>query len=82
MLQHRILPFKPNIKIPSILDVLMASRLLSSIQKANMVKEDADFYLHSPVDEPGLLESKAYKVIIQIGYEYAKEKIDKWKSQI
>lgn len=79
VLQHRLLPFKTNIKIPSILDVLMASMLLSSIQKANMVQEDADLYLHPPVDEFGLLETKAYKELIQIGYEYAKEKLKNWQ---
>jgi len=81
VLQHRILPFKQNIKIPSIFDILTASMLLSSLQKWKIVKEDADLYLRPPVGQFGLLEAKAYKELVTIGYEYAKEEIKKWQLQ-
>ncbi len=81
VLWSRISPFKQSIKTPSILNVILAATVLSSRQRANRVKADADLYLRPPVDRFGLLEISALEELVEVGYQYAKKEIEKWKNQ-
>ena len=81
VLLSRILPFKKTIHIPSIFDVLIGANSLASSQQINKVKADADFYLHPPVDKFGMLEFTAMEQLIEIGYQYAKKEIERWKNK-
>ncbi len=79
LLWSRIWPFKQAIQTPSILDILMASTLLSSTQKTNKVKADADLYLRPPVDSFGLFEVTALEELVELGYQYGKAELEKWQ---
>jgi NTE family protein/lysophospholipid hydrolase len=81
VLWSRILPFKKTIHVPSIFDVLICANSLAGSQQINKVKADADFYLHPPVDEFGMLEFTAMEKLIEIGYQYAKKEIENWKNK-
>ncbi|MBL7134150.1 MAG: cyclic nucleotide-binding domain-containing protein [Phycisphaerae bacterium] len=71
----RVLPFRQRINVPGILDVLMASTMLSSQARADAVIRDADICFHPPVSKYGLLEFDAIDEIVEVGYRYAKRKI-------
>ncbi|HDN25938.1 MAG TPA: hypothetical protein ENG03_02345 [Thioploca sp.] len=63
------------------MNVILAATLLSSSQRANRVKADADLYLRPPVDRFGLLEISALEELVEVGYQYAKKEIEKLKNQ-
>jgi len=74
-----MLPSRESDHIPSILDVLTRSTLLSSVSKTDEVRASVDLYLQPPIDPFGLLEFSALHEIERIGYEYAKGEIRNWK---
>jgi len=76
VLWSRIWPFKQTIRAPSILNVILASTLLSSSQRTQKVKDSADVYLRPPVDKFGLLEVGALEELVEIGYQYTKKEIE------
>jgi predicted acylesterase/phospholipase RssA/CRP-like cAMP-binding protein len=77
-LLNKILPFttKEENQFPSIIDVLVSSTLLSSTGKAKTVENNADFYLHPPVEEFKLLEFKALDKLVELGHSYIKTEIE------
>lgn len=75
ILCSRILPFRERINVPGILDILMASTMLSSQARTNAVIRDADVYFHPPVSNYSLLEFNAIDEIVEVGYRYAKQTI-------
>jgi len=77
----RINPYKKRIHVPTILNVMMRSSMLSSIHQTNTAATDADYYLEPPVGKYGVLELTAIDEIVEVGYQYAKEKIGEWKKQ-
>ena len=60
---------------PSILEVLMRSMLLGSVQKTKQSRKEADLCLCPPVAEYGLLEFGAIDDIIEKGYAYTRAKL-------
>jgi len=76
VLCSRILPFRERINVPGILDILMASTMLSSQARTNAVVRDADVYFHPPVSKYSLLEFSAIDEIVEVGYRYAKQTIE------
>ncbi|MEK8018392.1 MAG: cyclic nucleotide-binding and patatin-like phospholipase domain-containing protein [Candidatus Parabeggiatoa sp.] len=74
----RLLPYKKTIRVPSLINILMGVTVLSSNQRSNKVKADADFYLHPPVEQFGLLEFEAVEELIEVGYQYTKKEIENW----
>jgi len=82
ILWSRLLPFKKRIQVPSILDILLGTTLLTSNERTKMVKADADFYLKPPVEKFKLLQFSALEEIVDVGYQYAKKEIEKWGGKI
>ncbi len=80
ILCSRILPFRDRINVPGILDVLMGSTMLSSQARTNAVARDADVYFHPPVSKYGLLEFNAIDEIVEVGYRYARRKIQQLRT--
>ncbi len=71
----RVLPFRERINVPGILDVLMASTMLSTQARADAVIKDADICFGPPVSKYGLLEFDAIDELVEVGYRHAKRKI-------
>ncbi|MEK8015880.1 MAG: patatin-like phospholipase family protein, partial [Candidatus Parabeggiatoa sp.] len=74
----RILPYKKTIRVPTLFNLLMGVTALSSNQRSNKVKADADFCLHPPVAQFGLLEFDAVEELVKVGYHYTKKEIENW----
>jgi len=75
----RLNPFKEQINVPTILDIMMRTILLSSINQSNRVKEEADHYFDPPIDQFGLLDFKSLTDIANAGYKYAMRELEDWK---
>jgi predicted acylesterase/phospholipase RssA/CRP-like cAMP-binding protein len=75
-LWNRMLPVARRIEIPNIGAVLMRTTEVGSNAKTNEVKKDADLCLRPPIDEYGVLEFEAIDRIVDVGYRYAKEKLE------
>jgi len=78
-LWSRINPFKKTIDMPTIMDIMMRTTMLASINQATRVKSEVDYYFRPPVDHFGLLNFKALEDIVEVGYQYAKREIEDWK---
>jgi predicted acylesterase/phospholipase RssA/CRP-like cAMP-binding protein len=72
----RVLPFVSRIEAPNIAAVLMRTTEVSSTQKTNEVKRDADLCLRPPIDKYGVLEFESIDQIVEAGYRYAQAKLE------
>ncbi len=59
--------------LPSILSALMASSTLNSSQKMAQVSADVDLFFNPQVREFGLLDWKSYDVLVEAGYQNARQ---------
>jgi NTE family protein/lysophospholipid hydrolase len=64
-------PFSKKVGLPNILNTLMRSGMLSSIQAINVSKAMADIYMSPPLDDFQLLDFGSSHEIEQVGYKYA-----------
>ena len=80
-LRSSILPFAARIEVPNIVDVLMRTTEVSSNQKTREVKRDADLCLRPPIDEYGVLQFESIDEIVEVGYRYAKAKMEELRAE-
>jgi NTE family protein/lysophospholipid hydrolase len=78
ILSHRFLPFKTALQVPSILDIMMRTSMLSSVRGVRRTREQADLYLNPPVGAHGIFEWKSIQAIADIGYRDTLEKLETW----
>lgn len=78
ILSHRCLPFKTALQVPSILDIILRTSMLSSVRGVRRTREQADLYLNPPVGAHGIFEWKSIGSIAEIGYRDTMEKIQAW----
>ncbi len=78
-LWNSILPFRKRLVAPNIAAVLMRTTEVSSVQKTNEVKRDADLCLRPPIDKYGVLEFESIDQIVEAGYRYAQTKLEEMK---
>jgi NTE family protein/lysophospholipid hydrolase len=72
------LPFARPPEHPNIVDLMMRSTLLGSIQKTETVKKTVDLYLQPPVKRFRMNQFKALEEIAEAGYRHAAEKVAEW----
>jgi predicted acylesterase/phospholipase RssA/CRP-like cAMP-binding protein len=77
----KLFPFSKPIHVPNIVDLLMRTTMVSSVQRTNAVKMDADLCLQPPVNHFKLLEFKALDEIAEVGYQYTKEQLEELKKR-
>jgi NTE family protein/lysophospholipid hydrolase len=79
-LLNRLLPFRKPKRVPTVLEFLTQSTMLSSKQRAREAKAAADVYLRPPIDEFGLLDFAELERIVEAGYRHTVERIDEIKA--
>lgn len=79
-LLSRINPFQKPKKVPNILQIMARATMINSIRRRNDVRRDVNYYLRPPVEGFGMLEFEAIDAIVEAGYLYAKEEIEKSKA--
>jgi NTE family protein/lysophospholipid hydrolase len=80
-LRSRILPFAARIEMPHIVDVLIRTTDVSSSQKTRDVKRIADVCLRPPIDDYGVLQFEALDEIAEVGYRYARAKLQELRQK-
>jgi len=78
-LQKALNPFSKKMEMPGILNTLMRSGMLSSIQAINVSKTMADIYMSPPIETFQLLDFGSSHEIEEVGYKYA---LDVMKQQL
>lgn len=73
---QKLVPWRHPQDLPTVLDILLRSTTLSSVQKKVQVKADADLYLCPPIDRYGMLEFSAIDAIVEAGYRHTCEKLE------
>jgi predicted acylesterase/phospholipase RssA/CRP-like cAMP-binding protein len=79
-LRAQMLPFTSRIEAPNIAALLMRTTEVSSTQKTNEAKRDADLCLRPPIDKYGVLEFRAIDQIVEVGYRYAQKKLEELRA--
>ena len=67
---HRVLPFRRNLDVSSVLDILLRTPMLASANRTEAVKRSVDLYLGPPIDDFGMLEFEKMADLVEIGYAY------------
>lgn len=78
MFMQRLVPVRESIRFPSILDVLMRTTVLGSVNQRNQLVKDVDLYLRPPVQAYKLLDFSALDALIEIGYRYTQKRLREW----
>ena len=78
LLWSRLNPFAERIRVPNVLEILMRASTLASIQNTAEAKAEADLYLKPPVDAFSMFGMTELEQIAEIGYEYARSRLDGW----
>lgn len=74
-------PFAKPIELPNIVNLMMRTTLLASVQKTETVKKLVDLYIRPPLDRFGLLQFRAFEDIAEAGYRHAKVSLAEWIEQ-
>jgi len=69
----RINPFEPRIHAPKIIEVLLRSTDIKSIQRLNATRQTLDILIEPDVRAIPLLEFKSFEKIATLGYEEARK---------
>jgi NTE family protein/lysophospholipid hydrolase len=81
ILWHNLFPRKKKSKLPNIFTVLTRANMLGSIRQAKEAARTADYYLEPPITGYGIMEFEAIEEIIEVGYQYARGKIEEWRRE-
>lgn len=72
---------RPVARYPSLMEVVMRSVMLNTINHQGAVLRDADLAFDPPVDEFGLLDFPSLERIAASGYAHAKERLAAWSER-
>lgn len=64
--------------VPSIVDILIGATMVSGRRTSKAFEPMADLVIHPEASEYGLLEFSAMRKLVDIGYEYAVERLKDW----
>lgn len=79
LLWDRLNPFGERLAIPNIFSILTRAAMLSTLSNTEMLKREADLYIHPPTEEIGMFDWKAIDRAVDIGYRFALTQIEAWK---
>lgn len=74
-------PFASPVELPTIVNLMMRTTLLASVQKTESVKRLVDLYIHPPVGRFALMDFKALDDIAEAGYHHAKASLANWMAE-
>ncbi|HLZ32327.1 MAG TPA: cyclic nucleotide-binding and patatin-like phospholipase domain-containing protein [Chloroflexota bacterium] len=67
-----------NGRFPSIVEVLSRAVLLGSVRDSQASGQQADLYLHPPVDAVPMGAFKSIDAVVEVGYRYAAQQLEAW----
>jgi NTE family protein len=66
---------------PNMMEILMRAATLSTSSASERSQSEADLYLHPPVDSFSGTRWAAIDRLVEIGYHYARERIEAWQAR-
>ncbi len=79
VLRNWLNPFGKPFNLPNIVDLMMRTTLLASVQKTESVKKIVDLYIQPPVGQFGLMQFDSFDAIAAAGYQHAKTALAAWR---
>lgn len=67
-----------HVKVPGILSIIMRTTMLASTRERKRVTDDVDLLLNPSVDQFGMFDWDKLDAIAQIGYECARDALERW----
>lgn len=74
-------PFSKPVEWPNILDMMMRTTLLASVQKTEEVRKQVDLYIRPPVGRFGIMQFPVLDDIAEAGYRHAGAILQNWIRQ-
>jgi len=78
-LWRRLSPLERELQ-PIIFDLLMQTVFLTTCTKTGEIRAASDLYLDPPVDNYDLFDTGAIDLLIDNGYQYARDRLAEWKA--
>ena len=72
----------PQLRSPTIVDLLMRSVFLPTVSAAGRIRADASLYIEPPLERFGFLNTKRFDEIVETGYRAAQEKLSVWRPSL
>ncbi len=81
LLWSRINPFaREKLVAPNIVSVLLRSQEVGSVLNQNEQVRAATLYLNPPVARFGVFDQESFDELVEIGYEYTRDRVAEWKA--
>lgn len=81
VLRNWMNPFGKPFGLPNIVDLMMRTTLLASVQKTESVKKLVDLYIQPPVGRFGLMQFDSFDDIASAGYLHAQGALRDWMTE-
>ncbi len=78
ILKRRLSPFAEKADVPGILEILLRSSLLGSVQNTAVARAEADLYLKPPVGKYAMFNLHVLDQLVEIGYDYTRRQLEDW----
>lgn len=79
ILANRLNPLaRQKLQVPTLFEVLSRCASLSSVQQVEALKEQADLYLHPPVEPFSMFDWHRLDEMADVGYKYARVMLRDW----
>lgn len=79
MLSSWLNPFKKSLQMPTITTLMSRVVTVNQSYKIQQIEKTAEFYLKLPVEEFGMLDFTAIDQLAEMGYDYTRQQILRWK---
>jgi len=80
IVKAKLLPYRKPIRIPTMDRLLVKATTLGSRREAESARRAAHIYLNAPVSSFDLLNWERFYDIVEVGYQYGRERIEAWLS--
>lgn len=78
MLLDWLNPFRRRTERPNIVNMMIRTTLLASVQRTGGMKQQVDLYVQPPVGRFGLMQFRAFEAIAEAGYAHARAQLAAW----
>lgn len=78
----KINPFAKKVDVPGIFSVIMRSTMINSVAMTHETKRQSDIYVDIPLDGFSLFNWDRFDEMVEVGYQYVKERCDGWKEEL
>jgi NTE family protein len=78
VLRGRYFPWARKYRVAGLSTIMLKATELGTLSRVEELGKQADLLLTPPVRQFGMTEVKAFDLIVEAGYKYAKEELARW----